>query len=80
MLVEGEILHYLIKEPRTISELHRLTRIRTSLIYSALIRLFHKGLVKKIGEKWCLTELGRKIALSSLVMKYAELMPAARSS
>ena len=77
-LVESEILHYLIKEPRTIGELYRLTRIRTSVIYGALVRLFHKGLVRKVGEKWALTELGRKIALTSLAMKYAELLPQTR--
>jgi len=80
MQVEGEILHYLIKQPRTIEELHRLTGVRSSVIYHALLRMYHKGLVMKKQEKWCLTDLGRKIALSSLVMKYAELMPAVRSS
>ena len=76
--VEGEILHFLIKEPRTIEELRKLLRVKTSLIYWTLIRLYHKGLVQKVGEKWALTELGRKIALTSLAMKYAELLPQAR--
>ena len=78
MQVEAEILHYLIKQPRTIEELHRLLRVKSSLIYWALVRLFHKGLVQKVGEKWCLTDLGRKIALMSLAMKYAELLPQTR--
>ena len=50
-LVEGEILHFLIKEPRTIEELHRIMRVKSSLIYWTLIRLYHKGLVKKDRRK-----------------------------
>ena len=78
MHVEAEILHYLIKEPRTIGELHRLTRFQSGLIYRTLVKLYHKGLVEKVGEKWALTELGKKVALTSLAMRYASLLPVAR--
>ena len=72
MRPEAFILTLLLKKPRSIGEIRRITRYRTSFIERVLTVLQEQGLVEYHNGVWRLTKTGKLIALNTLAAYYRQ--------
>ena len=72
MRPEAFILTLLLKKPRSVEEIRRITRYRTSFIERVLTVLQEQGLVEYCDGVWRLTKNGKLIALNTLAAYYRQ--------